>query len=154
MTHDERPRCAWPLGSELMISYHDEEWGVPEHDDRKLFEKLILDGAQAGLSWKTILDKREGYRRAFEGFDLEEEAVDGGHADGFAGPDRGGPVGAGPPVRLADRLAGPLDQQRRVRRVPCFDVQSRERWYVVRGGEAAPCSFRCSFRPGQPGQEQ
>ena len=74
MTHDERPRCAWPLGSELMISYHDEEWGVPEHDDRKLFEKLILDGAQAGLSWKTILDKREGYRRAFEGFDPERIA--------------------------------------------------------------------------------
>ena len=52
-----------------MLAYHDEEWGVPAHDDRRLFEMLTLEGAQAGLSWKTILDKREGYRRAFAGFD-------------------------------------------------------------------------------------
>jgi DNA-3-methyladenine glycosylase I len=61
-------RCAWattPLG----IAYHDAEWGVPVHDDRKLFEFLILEGAQAGLSWETILRKRDGYRRAFAGFD-------------------------------------------------------------------------------------
>lgn len=57
-----------------MLRYHDLEWGVPERDDRALFEKLVLDGAQAGLSWKTILDKREGYRRAFEGFDPERVA--------------------------------------------------------------------------------
>src|SRR6185503_6112299 len=64
----ERRRCAWattPLG----IAYHDREWGVPVHDDRVLFEFLILEGAQAGLSWETILRKREGYRRAFSGFD-------------------------------------------------------------------------------------
>ncbi len=61
-------RCAWP-DSELMIAYHDEEWGVPLHDDRGLFEYLLLDGAQAGLSWSTILKKREGYRKAFAGFD-------------------------------------------------------------------------------------
>lgn len=66
---DDRRRCDWCLGSEAMRHYHDTEWGVPEHDDRRLFEKLILDGAQAGLSWSTILDKREGYRRAFAGFD-------------------------------------------------------------------------------------
>jgi DNA-3-methyladenine glycosylase I len=61
-------RCGWATG-ELMIRYHDEEWGVPAHDDRTLFEFLILEGAQAGLSWSTILNKRENYRRAFEGFD-------------------------------------------------------------------------------------
>jgi len=65
-------RCSWPGEDDLMIIYHDEEWGVPIHDDRKWFEKIILDGAQAGLSWKTILHKREGYRRAFEGFDPEK----------------------------------------------------------------------------------
>jgi len=61
-------RCAWANG-ELSIRYHDEEWGVPVHDDRTLFEFLILEGAQAGLSWNTILNKRENYRRAFDGFD-------------------------------------------------------------------------------------
>jgi DNA-3-methyladenine glycosylase I len=63
-------RCAWvPDGDELYIAYHDEEWGVPERDDRALYELLTLEGAQAGLSWSTILRKREGYRRAFDGFD-------------------------------------------------------------------------------------
>jgi DNA-3-methyladenine glycosylase I len=63
-------RCEWAVGSdELMLAYHDEEWGVPSHDDRHLFELLTLEGAQAGLSWSTILRKREGYRRAFAGFD-------------------------------------------------------------------------------------
>jgi DNA-3-methyladenine glycosylase I len=61
-------RCAWAR-SELMVRYHDEEWGVPVHDDAKLFEFLVLEGAQAGLSWETILNKRENYRAAFEGFD-------------------------------------------------------------------------------------
>ena len=63
-------RCEWARDSdELMLDYHDEEWGVPSHDDRFLFELLTLEGAQAGLSWSTILNKREGYRRAFAGFD-------------------------------------------------------------------------------------
>lgn len=61
-------RCAWPK-SELDIAYHDTEWGVPVHDDRRFFEFLILEGAQAGLSWSTILRKRDAYRRAFAGFD-------------------------------------------------------------------------------------
>jgi len=61
-------RCAW-ANNELAIHYHDEEWGVPVHDDRTLFEFLILEGAQAGLSWNTILNKRENYRKAFAGFD-------------------------------------------------------------------------------------
>ena len=65
-------RCSWvPDGDELYAAYHDEEWGVPECDDRALYELLTLEGAQAGLSWSTILKKREGYRRAFAGFDPE-----------------------------------------------------------------------------------
>jgi DNA-3-methyladenine glycosylase I len=62
-------RCEWAGADPLYVAYHDTEWGVPEHDDRKLFEMLVLEGAQAGLSWITILRKREGYRRAFDGFD-------------------------------------------------------------------------------------
>ncbi|MEA2664220.1 MAG: DNA-3-methyladenine glycosylase [Candidatus Eremiobacteraeota bacterium] len=64
-----RERCAWAGTDPGMIAYHDEEWGVPVHDDRVLFEFLILEGAQAGLSWSTILRKREGYRRAYRDFD-------------------------------------------------------------------------------------
>src|SRR3974377_617412 len=64
-----KPRCPWCLGSEAYIRYHDLEWGVPVHDDRLLFEFLILEGAQAGLSWSTILNKRDNYRRAFDNFD-------------------------------------------------------------------------------------
>ena len=68
-------RCAWACnGSAVELVYHDEEWGVPSFDDRHLFEMLILEGAQAGLSWSTILKKREGYRRAFDGFDWEKMA--------------------------------------------------------------------------------
>lgn len=66
----ELKRCRWAdPASELYIAYHDQEWGRPEHDDRKLFEMLILEGFQAGLSWLTILKKREAFRRAFDGFD-------------------------------------------------------------------------------------
>ena len=66
---DDRPRCEWAGTDPLMVAYHDDEWGVPVHDDRGHFEMLTLEGAQAGLSWTTILRKREGYRRAFAGFD-------------------------------------------------------------------------------------
>jgi len=70
----QRPiRCAWAT-SEQMVRYHDEEWGVPVHDDHRLFEFLILEGAQAGLSWSTILNKRENYRRAFDRFDPKRVA--------------------------------------------------------------------------------
>lgn len=68
---DGRTRCGWVNDSELYIRYHDEEWGVPVHDDRTLFEFLTLESAQAGLSWYTILRKREAYREAFAGFDPE-----------------------------------------------------------------------------------
>lgn len=73
---DPRPRCAWSYSgmSEAYVRYHDEEWGVPVHDDRTQFEFLVLEGAQAGLSWSTILRKRAGYREAFEDFDVERVA--------------------------------------------------------------------------------
>lgn len=67
-------RCAWCGGDPLYQAYHDREWGVPLHDDRRLFEFLILEGAQAGLSWLTVLRKRENYRVAFHGFDIERVA--------------------------------------------------------------------------------
>jgi DNA-3-methyladenine glycosylase I len=68
-------RCEWaPTNDPVYLAYHDEEWGVPSHDERHLYEMLTLEGAQAGLSWSTILRKREGYREAFEGFDAERVA--------------------------------------------------------------------------------
>lgn len=68
-------RCEWCEGDDLYRDYHDKEWGLPEHDDRKLFEMLILEGAQAGLSWSTILNKRDNYRRAFDNFDPRKVAA-------------------------------------------------------------------------------
>jgi DNA-3-methyladenine glycosylase I len=70
---DGKKRCAW-ISSDLMRKYHDEEWGVPLHDDRKLFEFLVLEGMQAGLSWSVVLNKRESYRAAFDDFDPEKVA--------------------------------------------------------------------------------
>jgi len=75
--HDDvtKKRCSWVgVDDRLMLQYHDREWGVPVHDDRKHFEFLVLEGAQAGLSWTIVLKKREGYRRAFDGFDPEKVA--------------------------------------------------------------------------------
>src|SRR5215472_3862144 len=74
LLHDQKSRCPWAF-TEAMIEYHDREWGVPQHDDRVLFEFLILEGAQAGLSWSTILAKREAYRRAFSNFDPQRVAL-------------------------------------------------------------------------------
>src|SRR3954454_15379057 len=68
-----RNRCSWAT-TELSIAYHDQEWGVPQHEDRKLFEFLILEGAQAGLSWETILRKRDAYREAFDDFNPKKVA--------------------------------------------------------------------------------
>ncbi|MBP3790602.1 MAG: DNA-3-methyladenine glycosylase I [Methanobrevibacter sp.] len=67
-------RCSWAGDDEIYIRYHDEEWGVPTHDDRELFEMLVLESFQAGLSWITILKKRENFRKAFDGFDIEKVA--------------------------------------------------------------------------------
>ena len=74
MTKTNLIRCAWVSDDPLYVAYHDREWGVPVHDDRTLFEFLILEGAQAGLSWITILKKRENYRRALDGFDVHQIA--------------------------------------------------------------------------------
>jgi len=71
---DGKPRCDWATGTPAMLAYHDTEWGVPLHDDRALFELLTLEGAQAGLSWRTILDRRAAYRDAFQGFDIARVA--------------------------------------------------------------------------------
>ncbi|MCG8427906.1 MAG: DNA-3-methyladenine glycosylase I [Chromatiales bacterium] len=67
--------CDWAIGNEAELKYHDEEWGIPVHDDQRLFEFLILEGAQAGLSWSTILNKREGYRQTFDNFDARKIAI-------------------------------------------------------------------------------
>jgi DNA-3-methyladenine glycosylase I len=72
--NDVKPRCGWATQDPLYVRYHDEEWGVPVHDDRLLFEFLLLEGAQAGLSWITILRKRANYRKAFDGFDPRKVA--------------------------------------------------------------------------------
>jgi DNA-3-methyladenine glycosylase I len=74
MNHPTKCRCQWSTHDELYIEYHDKEWGVPVHDDQKQFEFLILEGAQAGLSWLTILKRREGYRKAFANFDPKKVA--------------------------------------------------------------------------------
>ncbi len=75
MTAKSLTRCRWTDGgNDLYLAYHDEEWGVPLHDDNKLFEFLVLEGAQAGLSWSTVLNKREAYRRAFHDFDIAKVA--------------------------------------------------------------------------------
>ena len=79
-------RCPWPSDDPVYVAYHDDEWGVPEYDDRALFEKLILDGFQAGLSWITILRKRDNFRKAFDGFDPKKiakyDAKENRRADG------------------------------------------------------------------------
>ena len=82
MNSDDRPRCGWPGDDELMLRYHDREWGVPVHEDRQWFEYVVLDAFQAGLSWRTVLHKREAFRKVFHGFDparvarMTEKAVE------------------------------------------------------------------------------
>ncbi len=77
MTTVNTPRCPWPENDELMVRYHDEEWGVPTHDEQTLFEFLSLEAAQAGLSWRTVLHKRDAFNKAFEGFDPARVATYG-----------------------------------------------------------------------------
>lgn len=71
---DKKNRCNWSFSDPIMVDYHDKEWGVPLHDDTKLFELIVLEGAQAGLSWLTILRKRDAFRKAFDGFDFSKVA--------------------------------------------------------------------------------
>jgi len=75
MSASNKKRCPWPSDIPIMIKYHDREWGVPVHNDRKLFEFLLLEGFQAGLSWLTILNKRENFKRAFDNFDFNKIAL-------------------------------------------------------------------------------
>ncbi|WP_167941413.1 DNA-3-methyladenine glycosylase I [Desulfobaculum xiamenense] len=89
MENDARTRCPWAAKPEIMTRYHDEEWGVPVHDDRRHFEFLVLEGAQAGLSWLTILKRREGYREVFAGFDPQAVAqFDEAHMEALAADSR------------------------------------------------------------------
>src|SRR5436190_16730634 len=106
-------RCAWSsaVSDPLYLAYHDEEWGVPSRDDRHLFELLVLEGAQAGLSWSTILHKREGYRRAFAAFEIERVARFGPRDVERLLDDAG-------TVRNRLKVAAAIDAARRVLEVP------------------------------------
>jgi DNA-3-methyladenine glycosylase I len=127
---DARSRCAWvPEGDRLYLAYHDEEWGVPSHDDRELYEMLVLEGAQAGLSWSTILRKREGYRQAFAGFDPEVVAR-------FGAKDRERLLGDAGIVRNRLKIDSAIENAKRV-----LEVQETE------GSLAA---YLWSFVGGQP----
>jgi DNA-3-methyladenine glycosylase I len=99
-------RCAWPGDDELMIRYHDEEWGTPLHDDDRLFEYLVLDAFQAGLSWRTILYKRENFRKAFDGFDARKIARYGGKKEASLLADAG-------IIRNRLKIAGTIENAKR-----------------------------------------
>jgi DNA-3-methyladenine glycosylase I len=103
-------RCRWAGDDPLSIAYHDDEWGVPTHDDRVLFEFLILEGAQAGLSWMTILRKREAYRRAYDGFDAQKVARYGARKVAALMADAG-------IVRNRLKIAASIDNARALERV-------------------------------------
>lgn len=123
-------RCAWaPLDDPAYLAYHDTEWGVPLHDERRLFEMLVLEGAQAGLSWATILHRREGYRRAFAGFDPEAVAR--------FGPDDEARL-------LAD--AGIVRNRAKVRAA----IGNARAWLALREAGIDPVSHLWSFVGGAP----
>jgi len=125
----QKQRCAWPKNP-LAIAYHDEEWGVPVHDDRKLFECLTLEGAQAGLSWDTILAKRENYRRAFARFDMKKVA-------GYGGRERRRLLGDAGIVRHSGKIDATIENARRVLEVRKeFGSFSKYVWsFAGRGAE-------------------
>ena len=115
-------RCSW--GSDAtMLAYHDREWGVPVHDDRLLFEFLVLEGAQAGLSWRTILARREGYRRAFDGFDAQAIAVMARTSSSSCCRIQGSSA-TGSKSRRQSRMPGPSWQSRR-RSVALMPISGR-----------------------------
>ena len=125
-------RCPWvgerPDG-DAMVRYHDEEWGVPQHDDRRLFELLTLEGAQAGLSWQTILNRRAGYRRAFLDFDIERVA-------GFGDADIERLMGDAGIIRNRAKISSTIDNARRVLEVRAeFGSLDAYLWRFV-GGSA------------------
>ena len=123
-------RCTWPANP-LAIAYHDKEWGVPVHDDRKLFECLTLEGAQAGLSWDTILAKRQNYRRAFERFDFRKIATYGARERRRLLADAG-------IVRHAGKIDATIENARRVLAVRSeFGSFSKYAWSFAGSGAEA-----------------
>jgi DNA-3-methyladenine glycosylase I len=111
MTASGVTRCAWAGDDELMRSYHDIEWGVPQHDERALFEFLVLEGAQAGLSWRTVLNKRESYRQAFAGFDVDAIAA-------FSDADVARLLGDAGIIRNRAKINATIGNARAVRELP------------------------------------
>jgi DNA-3-methyladenine glycosylase I len=127
---EPKQRCAWPANP-LAIAYHDKEWGVPVHDDRKLFECLTLEGAQAGLSWDTILAKRANYRRAFAGFDYRKIAAYGARERRRLLADAG-------IVRHAGKIDATIENARRALAVRSeFGSFSKYLWGFAGSGAAA-----------------
>ena len=140
---DDRPRCPWGMGDPLNLAYHDTEWGVPIHDDRRLFELLNLEGAQAGLSWITILRKREGYRLAFEGWDPERIASYGPDDEARLLADAG-------IVRNRAKIAAVIGNARAYLRVTdAPDAFNRYLWSFVDG---APVQNRWTAMGGVPAE--
>jgi len=131
-----KQRCAWPRNP-LAIAYHDKEWGVPVHNDRKLFECLTLEGAQAGLSWDTILAKRENYRRAFERFDVTKVAAYGARERRRLLADAG-------IVRHAGKIDATIENARRVLEVrKQFGSLSKYLWsFAGQGAQALSKDLR------------
>ena len=110
----ELSRCEWAGDDPLMLAYHDQEWGMPLHDDRMLFELLTLEGAQAGLSWSTILRRREGYRAAFARFDI-------GRVAAFEQADVERLLQDGGIIRNRQKILSTIENARRVRELDSFD---------------------------------
>ena len=136
---DSRPRCGWGTSDPLSLAYHDTEWGVPIHDDRRLFELLNLEGAQAGLAWITILRKRDGYRRAFGGWDPERIAAYGPDAEARLLTDSG-------IVRNRAKVRAVIGNARAYLRIDDFD---RYLWSFVGG---APIQNRWSSSGDVPAE--
>ena len=126
---DGKIRCGWAGAEPIYIDYHDREWGVPQRDDRALFEMLILEGAQAGLSWITVLKKRAGYRRAFDGFDPAKIARYG-------------------PDKVASLLADPAIVRNRAKVAATID--NAKGWLAIMEREGAFADFLWGFVEGQP----
>jgi DNA-3-methyladenine glycosylase I len=142
-------RCGWAAGSSpLMLEYHDQEWGVPVHDDHRLFEFLILEGAQAGLSWKTILDRRQNYRRAFDNFNVREIAK-------YARKDIGRLLKVHGIIRNRLKIEATIENARRFLEVKKeFGSFDKYIWQFV-GGKPVKNKFkRLSDLPAQTGESQ
>ncbi len=130
MSEDRRPRCSWASANDpAYLTYHDNEWGVPLRSERELFELLILEGAQAGLSWSTILHRREGYRRAFAGFDPT-------HVAAFGADDEARLLGDAGIIRNRAKIAAAIGNARA--------------WLTMREAGADPAGHLWSFVDGQP----